>query len=166
MKLWINSDSVNSAGKEVRATIKGMKSDIDRKILSKGTRIVNAMRNAELEVLNGQGSGRTYRRPYTKSATYTASAPGEVPARRSGMLRLHWNGRVKRKSASVVVAELESNEKYAVYLEKGTRKRPRTFLQKVFRGLRTQNMAPRPFANKILEKAKPEAVRILRGPYR
>lgn len=149
MKLWINTDSVNSAGRQVHATIKGMKSDIDRKILSRGTRIVNVMRNVELEVLSGQRSGKIYRKPYTKSATYTASAPGEVPARRTGNLRLHWSGQVKRKSSSVVVAELESNEKYSAYLEKGTKK-----------------MAPRPFANKILEKAKPEAERILREPYR
>ena len=57
------------------------------------------MRNAELEVLKGQRSGRTYRKPHSK-ATYTASAPGEPPARRTGNLRMHWNGQVKSEGST------------------------------------------------------------------
>ena len=57
-------------------------------------RAVNAIRNAELEVLRGKRSGRVYRKPHTKSH-YTASAPGEPPARRTGNLRLNWNGTVE-----------------------------------------------------------------------
>ena len=61
---------------------------VGRQVVSRGTRAVNAIRNAELDVLKGQRSGRVYRKPYSK-ATYTASAPGEPPARRSGALRLN-----------------------------------------------------------------------------
>lgn len=107
---------------------------------SQGVRAVNAMRNAELEVLKGQRSGRTYRKPHSK-ATYTASAPGEPPARRTGNLRMHWNGQVKSEGSTAgggvqIIAELESQEKYAGYLENGTKK-----------------MAARPFVDKIKEKA-------------
>ena len=43
---------------------------------------------AELKsTLTGTRSGRTYRKPNTKAATYTASAPGEPPASPSGNLR-------------------------------------------------------------------------------
>ena len=103
-------------------------------------------------MLKGQRSGRVYRKPYTKKATYTASAPGEPPARRTGNLRMHWNGQVKSKKSSgggaAIVAQLESQEKYAVLLEEGTSK-----------------MAPRPFAEKIVEKARPEVEKIFREPY-
>ena len=113
---------------------------------------MNELRNAELEVLSGQRGGKVYRKPHTKRATYTASAPGEPPARRTGNLRLHWNGEVKGGAASAggtsITVELESQEHYAGYLENGTSK-----------------MAPRPFVDKIKEKAAPEIKRIFSEPY-
>lgn len=150
MKLWVDGKS-GSAGAAIRATVKGQVSEINRKVVSRGVRAVNAMRNAELEVLKGQRSGRKYRKPYSK-ATYTASAPGEPPARRTGNLRMHWNGQVKTGGTSnggtQIIAELESQEKYAAYLENGTSK-----------------MAARPFMEKIKEKAMPEIERIYKEPY-
>lgn len=99
-----------------------------------------------------QPSGRTYRKPHSK-ATYTASAPGEPPARRTGNLRMHWNGQVKSEGSTAgggvqIIAELESQEKYAGYLENGTKK-----------------MAARPFVDKIKEKATPEIEKIYKEPY-
>lgn len=117
---------------------------------SRGMRAVNAIRNAELEVLSGKRSGRVYRKPYTKSH-YTASAPGEPPARRTGNLRLNWNGTVERSSTGSglrVTAVLESQERYSTYLENGTRR-----------------MAPRPFKQPISEKAMPEIERIYHEKY-
>ena len=150
MKLWVNGKA-GSAGSAVRATVKDQVTNINRKVVSRGVRAVNAMRNAELKVLKGQRSGRVYRKPFSK-ATYTASAPGEPPARRTGNLRMHWNGQVKSENASsggvAIVAELESQEPYAGYLENGTSK-----------------MAPRPFVDKIKEEAMPEIQRIYSEPY-
>ena len=93
MKLWADGKP-GSAGTAIRATVKDQVENINRKVVSRGVRAVNALRNAELEVLKGQRSGKVYRKPFSK-ATYTASAPGEPPARRTGNLRLHWNGQVK-----------------------------------------------------------------------
>ena len=118
---------------------------VNREAASRGTRAVNAIRNAELEVLRGKRSGRVYRKPHTKSH-YTASAPGEPPARRTGNLRLNWNGTVESSSTGSglrVTAVLESQERYSTYLENGTRR-----------------MAPRPFKQPISEKAMPEIERI------
>lgn len=152
MKLWADSESAGSAGRVVRAKVSEMVEGINQKVVSRGVRAVNALRNAELEVLKGQRSGKVYRKPYTKKATYTASAPGEAPARRTGNLRMHWDGQVKRGSSSrkgvAVIAGLESKEKYAGVLEDGA-----------------PNMASRPFVGKIIEKAKPEIQRIYREPY-
>lgn len=123
---------------------------VNRKAASRGMRAVNAIRNAELEVLRGKRSGRVYRKPHTKSH-YTASAPGEPPARRTGNLRLNWNGTVESSSTGSglrVTAVLESQERYSTYLENGTRR-----------------MAPRPFKQPISEKAMPEIERIYHEKY-
>lgn len=123
---------------------------VNREAASRGMRTVNAIRNAELEVLRGKRSGRVYRKPHTKSH-YTASAPGEPPARRTGNLRLNWNGTVESSSTGSglrVTAVLESQERYSTYLENGTRR-----------------MAPRPFKQPISEKAMPEIERIYHEKY-
>lgn len=150
MKLWVDGKD-GSAGSAIRATVKDQVTNINRKVVSRGVRAVNAIRNAELEVLKGQRSGRVYRKPHSK-ATYTASAPGEPPARRTGNLRMHWNGQVKSENSSgggvAIIAELESQEPYAGILENGSSK-----------------MAARPFTEKIKEKAMPEIQRIYGEPY-
>lgn len=123
---------------------------VNREAASRGMGAVNAIRNAELEVLRGKRSGRVYRKPHTKSH-YTASAPGEPPARRTGNLRLNWNGTVESSSTGSglrVTAVLESQERYSTYLENGTRR-----------------MAPRPFKQPISEKAMPEIERIYHEKY-
>ena len=123
---------------------------VNREAASRGMRAVNAIRNAELEVLRGKRSGRVYRKPHTKSH-YTASAPGEPPARRTGNLRLNWNGPVESSSTGSglrVTAVLESQERYSTALENGTRR-----------------MAPRPFKQPISEKAMPEIERIYHEKY-
>ena len=150
MKLGVDGKA-GSAGSAIRATVKDQVTNINRKVVSRGVRAVNAIRNAELEVLKGQRSGRVYRKPHSK-ATYTASAPGEPPARRTGNLRMHWNGQVKSENSSgggvAIIAELESQEPYAGILENGSSK-----------------MAARPFTEKIKEKAMPEIQRIYGEPY-
>lgn len=150
MRLWVDGKA-RSAGSAIRATIKGQVTDINRRVVSRGVRVKNALRSAELEVLKGQRSGRRYRK-YPYKTRYTASAPGEPPARRTGNLHMHWNGQVESEKSSrggtLVTAVLESQEKYATLLENGTSK-----------------MASRPFVDKIKEKAMPEIQRILREPY-
>lgn len=151
MKLWVDG-AEGSPGKAVRAAVKEQVDFINRKAVSRGTRAVNAIRSAELKVLKGQRSGKVYRKPHTKRATYTASAPGEAPARRTGNLRLHWNGQVVpvfKPGGVKIIAQLESQEEYAAALEYGTSK-----------------MARRPFVARVKEKAEPEIRKIFSEPYR
>ncbi len=157
----------------IKAKVAEMTESINRKVVARGTRAVNALRNAELRVLKGQGSGRVYKKPDTYGAAskatrkllgdyghrlrggqlYRASAPGEVPARRTGNLRMHWNGRVESAAASdggvTVIAEIESQERYAADLEHGTKK-----------------IAPRPFVERIKKEAEPEIRKIYSRAYR
>lgn len=132
---------------EVKKTVKS----INQQVKSRGIRVKNALRNAELEVLKGKRSGRKYRKPLSKRM-YTASAPGEPPARRTGALRLNWTGGVENQTTSgntvKVTAYIESNTPYAGYLENGTSK-----------------IAPRPYVDRIKEKAQPEIERIVNEDY-
>lgn len=148
MKLWIDTSALGTAGQAVHAKVREMKASVNQQVLSRGTRAVNQLRNAELEVLNGQRSGRVYRK-YPFKSTYTASAPGEPPARRTGNLRLHWSGDVKGGGDEITI-ELESGEFYADYMEHGT---PGGMIK------------PRPFVDKITEKAMPSIKSIFDESY-
>lgn len=114
----------------------------------------NELRNAELEVLRGQRGGRIYTVPGTK-AKYQASAPGQPPAVRTGMFRLSW-----RPKASVVfgsyISRIESD------LQVGTRRR---YVLGELLEQGTTKMAPRPYQDKILQKAEPEIVKIYSRNY-
>lgn len=149
MKLWVEGEN-GGPGKAVRAAVKEQVNFINRKAVSRAKLAVQAIRSAELNVLKGQRSGRVYRVPGTKSS-YRASAPGEAPARRTGNLRMHWTGQVLpvyKPGGVEIIAQLESQEKYAYYLENG------------------KGMTPRPFVERIKEKAAPEIRKIYSEPYR
>lgn len=133
--------------------------EVNAQILSRATRTANALRNAELQVLSNAGGrgGKVYRKPNTKRATWTASAPGEPPALRSGTLRRSWRPVVTGSASgrgAMIVARLITGTKYAPYLEDGTENKDGT-----------QKMAARPFVNKIIETAKPEIMQIYSAPY-
>ena len=158
MKLWVETDAVNTAGRMVQAKVSEMTKDINRQVASRATRAVNELRNAELDVLKGQRSGRVYRR-YPFKTKYTASAPGEPPARRTGSLRLHWTGTVETRpkgSGMEVTAVLERGEKNAAPLEYGA-----TYSKRAH-----YTMAPRPFHDRIVERAKPKILQIYEASYR
>lgn len=114
----------------------------------------NELRNASQMVLRGQRNGRKYRVPNTR-VYYTASAPGEPPAVRTGVFRMSWqpsayvssNVYVSRVSSDVKVG---TNRKYLLgdILENGTRR-----------------MAPRPHQQEIVDKATPEIIKIYSRNY-
>lgn len=184
MKLWVETDAVNTAGRMVQAKVSEMTAKINRQVLSRATRAVDELRNAETRILNGTRTGRVYKVPGTGvkrdengkrvktriskqtrgllgdyghrlrygGVLYRASAAGEPPARRTGILRLHWYGDVEahpRSNGIEVVAFIESGEKYASMLENGTPK-----------------MVPRPFVERIKAEALPKILQIYEASYR
>ena len=136
--------AVQAAGERICESIK-------TQMQSRAVRVANEMRNAELKILRGSGGGRSYRVPGTR-VYYTASAPGEVPAVRTGTFRRSWNPQAVM-SGNVAISRLETELMVGKYnlgeiLEDGTSK-----------------MAPRPHQEKILQEAKPKALAIYNEPY-
>ena len=126
---------------------------IKQQLEGRAFRAANEMRNASLEILRGQGGGRRYRVPGTK-AYYTASAPGQPPAVRTGAFRISW-----QPSAHVMfgsyISRIESHRR----TDNG-----RYNLGELLEG-GTSKMAPRPHHDKIVEKAMPKIERIYNEPY-
>lgn len=131
-------------------TIDGLVNKISLQAKVRGYRAANELRNAALQVLRGQRSGRVYKRPHS-THTYTASAPGEPPAARTGQLRMSWHAQAKSEGqagALVVRPAIYTDKKYAPGLQDGTGK-----------------MEPRPFEEPIIDMAKPAVMAIFKQPF-
>lgn len=147
---------------DVSAKIENVCKEISTKISlgmrSRGYRAANELRNASQLVLRGQRSGRRYRVPGTKKR-YTASAPGEPPAVRTGAFRASWQPKQR--------ADFGTNNQVSVtsYIES----RQRTDNGGYNLGSLLENgsgrIAPRPYKEKVQEKAKPKIVKIYKEPY-
>lgn len=127
----------------------------------------NELRNASQLVLRGQRSGRRYKVPGTykkqrdkadgkmkRGRYYTASAPGEPPAVRTGAFRMSWQPTARTVFGSYI-SRIESdirtdNGQYTLgeILQDGT-----------------SRMAPRPYQDEILERAEGPILRIYNKPY-
>lgn len=102
------------------------------------------VRNKVLETLSGERSGRRYRVPGT-NVYYTASAPGEPPAVRTGNLRKS----IKTEIASegrVIKGRVGTDLDYGRKLEYGTR-----------------HMAPRPWLERSFKEAEEDVKDVLGG---
>lgn len=147
---------------DVSAKIENVCKEISLKISigmrSRGYRAANELRNASQLVLRGQRSGRRYRVPGTRKH-YTASAPGEPPAVRTGAFRASWQPKQKVNVGTYNQVSVTS------YIES----RQRTDNGKYNLGSMLENgsgrMAPRPYKENIQEKAKPKIIKIYKEPY-
>lgn len=138
---------------------------IKNQLPDRAYRGANELRNASLLVLRGQRSGRRYKVPGTyrrqrdktdgkmkRGRYYTASAPGEPPAVRTGVFRMSWQPKAE-KNGNTYKSIIESRVKAGDYvlgalLEDGTSK-----------------MAPRPHHDAIKQKALPKVLRIYKENY-
>lgn len=123
---------------EVKKIVRG----IEKTAISQADGGLRILRNAALEVLGKDGTGRSYKRG--KKAFHVASAPGEPPAPDYGNLRKNWKQQ-KEIMGGVgagllrIVLKMKSRMEYASYQDKGTR-----------------FISPRPFRERIRKKALPE----------
>lgn len=127
--------------------------NIRQQVESRSFRAANELRNSALEVLRGQRGGRRYRVP-GKKVYYTASAPGEPPAARTGLLRISWQP-TALKEGNTYISRIESDRRIKI-----------GFLSQVLEdGTPGGQMAPRPHQDRILKDAEPKVVRIYSEPY-
>ncbi len=140
-----------SADISLRAILDRNIEHIKRQMPSRCYRGAHKLRNAAVKILGQQGGGRRYYVPGT-SRLYTASAPGEPPAARTGTFKNSWQPKVICDGASFI-SRIESNvnvngHNLGELLENGT-----------------SRMAPRPHHDRIKQQALPEIVRIYSEPY-
>lgn len=126
---------------------------VEQQAQSRTVRAANVIKKASNKVLSNAGgrSGKVYRKPATKAATYTASAPGEPPALRSGNLRRSWRPLPYAEmvgSDKVYTPGINTDVTYAPMLQDGTEK-----------------IAARPFEGKIKQESWPEVKQIYDQPY-
>jgi len=149
-RAWGNASQI--IGKTIQTTLKG----VHQEVAARTYRASNELRNASLIVLRGQRSGIKYKIPFTKRE-YTASAPGESPANRTGIFRLSWGTHVRvEKSGNDLkaVASIESNVKVGGHLlgdilEEGTKR-----------------MKSRPYKQAVRDRAMPKIKEIYNRPFK
>lgn len=131
---------------DIKTEVKNTVKNLENTVQSRAFRGSNILRKCALEVLSSKGgarSGKIYKKPNSK-ARYTASAPGEPPARRTGNLRTSWKSKRIPVTTSAgngfdATSAIETYVKYDTWLEDGTTK-----------------MEPRPHHDKIAEMARPQ----------
>ncbi len=144
-----------------------MVADIKHQMEGRAWKAALALRNSSQIILRGQRSGRRYKVPGTyakqkdpsdgkvkRGRYYTASAPGEPPAVRTGTFRNSWqpssnvaDGVYRSRIESDVTTD-DGKHNLGEVLEKGT-----------------SRMAPRPHHERIIKHAEKEIVRIYDEPY-
>jgi hypothetical protein len=157
---------------EFEAFVQSSIESIKRQMANRGYRAANTLRNKAVnEVLRGQRHGRKYivpgtgrmhynKRKHTARITYkyyTASAPGEPPAVRTGEFRLSWLPEV----------DITANGNYSVTskIESGIKVGKNGYLLGDILEEGTSRMAPRPYKEKVQDKALNEIVNIYSEPY-
>lgn len=139
----------------LNAAIEDVVKSIRQQVEARSYDAANELRNSSLEILRGQRNGRRYRVP-GKKTYYTASAPGEPPAMRTGLFRLSWQP-TALKEGDTYISRVESDRR----TDKG-----KFLLGQILEdGTPGGQMAPRPYQEKILKHAEPKIVRIYSAPY-
>ena len=156
---------------QIESTIREINSKITLGMRARAYSAANELRNASQEVLRGQRSGRRYKVPGTfrrqrdktdgkmkRGRYYTASAPGEPPAVRTGAFRLGWQPerKVLHRGQDVTIR---------AYIKNDVRTDNGKYLLGEILEDGSSRMAPRPHHERIKEKALPRIVRIYKRPY-
>lgn len=146
------SNGCNAIEYIVKQNIDSIKSQM----VGRGVSASNELRNSVLHILAGQRSGRVYKVPATKQK-YTASAPGEAPANRTGTLR---------NSYRAYSLALDLGNEYEIHSTTDSQyKTPEGYLLGDMLEKGTKRIAPRPFKLASLNRALPYVLNIYKRKY-
>ena len=135
--------------------------NLSLEVMGRAARVSNELTNAVAFILRGARHGRRYLIPGTRRH-YTASAPGEAPAVRTGVLRASFMPKETIENVSgndfTAHSSTDSNVRVNGYhlstlLEKGTKRHGKP------------HILPRPHADPIVQRALPNVMRIYQRPY-
>ena len=162
--------TLEGAPEAIRAAVADLVTQAGQEVQNRGYSASTQLKNAANHVLRGERHGRRYKVPGTyrlqmdkvagkkrHGRYYTASAPGEPPAVRTGMFRARWSQRTRAEDlgggecnvyGSIVHYQRVNGRLLGEILEEGTR-----------------NMAPRPYKQRIIDQALPKVIKIYKKPY-
>ena len=162
--------TLDGAPEAIRAAVADLVTQAGQEVKSRGVRTANELKNASNHVLSGQRHGRRYKIPGTyrlqmDKATgkkrhgryYTASAPGEPPAVRTGGFRARWAQRTYAEDlgggecnvhGTIMHYQRVNGHLLGEILEEGKRR-----------------MAPRPYKQRVIDRALPRVIKIYKEPY-
>lgn len=141
------SESISGATAAIISRIKAQ-------MIPRGFQAAQQLYNSTQIVLSGTRSGRVYGIPNT-GRHYTASAPGEAPAVRTGMFRASF-----RPTVSV-----ENNGGLTIHSQAKSGLSVGGYVLGTLLDDGTARMAARPFKEKVMDRAAPEIRRIYSAPY-
>ena len=160
--------SISRKGPSIEEVVDEIKADIRHQMEGRAWRAALELRNASQLVLRGQRSGRRYKVPGTyrrqrdktdgkmkNGRYYTASAPGEPPAVRTGTFRNSWQPIAYTSGGVLFSSRIESD----VMTDNGKHN-----LGEVLEN-GTSRMEPRPHHDEIKQRAERDIVRIYEEPY-
>lgn len=172
---------MSDEGQMIESRVREIRSRVGIAMRSRAYRAANELRNASQLVLRGQRSGRQYNVPGTgrmryykrgsrdgkhKAGTatityrkYTASAPGEPPAVRTDTFRAGWHTKSTQSLENAGILTIRAGIENRVRTDNG-----KHLLGEVLE-YGTGRMAPRPYRERIQEKAKNKIMAIYREPY-
>ncbi|WP_413778161.1 hypothetical protein [Caproicibacterium sp. XB1] len=142
-----SSESVSGATAAIVRRIKAQ-------MIPRGFKAAQQLYNSTQIVLSGIRSGRIYRIPNTVRR-YTASAPGEAPAVRTGTFRASFHPTV----------ETEENNGLTIHSQAKSGLSVSGYLLGSILDEGTARMEARPFKDKVKERAAPEIRKIFSVPY-
>lgn len=146
---------MDDAAAKIEEIRSGIKIHIKNQMIARGFSAATVLYNSTQLVLRGRRSGRTYLIPNTKRH-YTASAPGEPPANRTGIFRASWRPETHTEGAGDNI-EVHSST-VSTYSVGG-----RVLGRMLQNG--TKRVAPRPYMEEVREKSQKQIYRIYSRPY-
>lgn len=130
-------------------------SHIRNQIGIRSVKASNELKNSVRFILYGRRHGRRYKNPST-GKMYTASAPGEAPANRTGTLRLSYHSKTYAQRNG-------NNYEFHAVADSNYRVRDRLLGQMLEQG--TAKIRPRPFREAAIRRALPKVIEIYNRDY-